>query len=348
MQSLSESLAAAVEAVGKSVVSVSARRRLPATGIVWSVDGVIVTAHHIVEQDENIEIGLPDGTTAIATLIGRDPLNDLAVLRVNGQFDPAKQAETVKVGNLALAVGRPFGTLQASMGVISAVVGKLDMPDRNATKHKRGRSGFASHWRSRVGFGDCEHGAGKHGGHTGHGERGERGGHPRGFWRSGLGTVLSGGHIRTDVIMYPGFSGGPLVGVDGVVYGMNTSGFHRISLAVPVATIDTSVQSLLAHGKVRQGYLGVRVQTARLPESVAGELDIETGALVVAIEENSPASKAGLLVGDIVIALGDVPIAESDDLPAAISSCAVDQETTLEIVRGGQLHTLPVTLEERA
>ena len=73
LANLSNALAAAVETAGPSIVRVEARRRLPASGIVWSADGIIVTAHHVVEEDENIGIGLADGRTVGASLVGRDP-----------------------------------------------------------------------------------------------------------------------------------------------------------------------------------------------------------------------------------------------------------------------------------
>src|SRR5215213_1282760 len=83
LQSLSDSMAGAVETAGKSTVKVAARRRMPASGVIWAADGIIVTSHHVVEMDENIKIGLPDGKTVSATLVGRDPNTDIAVLRAD-------------------------------------------------------------------------------------------------------------------------------------------------------------------------------------------------------------------------------------------------------------------------
>src|SRR5271157_745736 len=80
----SNALAETVAALDKSTVRVEGRDRLPATGIVWSADGTILTAHHVVEQDENIGVGLPDGQTMSAKLVGRDPTTDLAVLKIEG------------------------------------------------------------------------------------------------------------------------------------------------------------------------------------------------------------------------------------------------------------------------
>ncbi|HEY8446073.1 MAG TPA: trypsin-like peptidase domain-containing protein [Thermomicrobiales bacterium] len=123
---LSDELAAAVERAGAGTVTVYSRQRLPGTGIIWSEDGLIVTAHHIIEQPDDITIGLPDGRTVPATLIGRDPGSDVALLRaqVSGLTPPARSTATVRPGNLVLAVGRPGPSgPMASFGVISSVGG---------------------------------------------------------------------------------------------------------------------------------------------------------------------------------------------------------------------------------
>jgi S1-C subfamily serine protease len=106
---VSNELADAVERAGAGVVTVDARRRHPATGIVWTADGLVVTANHVVERDEEIEVGLPDGRTVGAALVGRDPGSDLAVLRVEAaDLTPLERtASEPRVGNLTLAIGRP-------------------------------------------------------------------------------------------------------------------------------------------------------------------------------------------------------------------------------------------------
>ncbi|MBI3964189.1 MAG: trypsin-like peptidase domain-containing protein, partial [Chloroflexi bacterium] len=112
LASLSEELATAVERAGQSIVAVNARRRLPATGIVWPAAGgaVVVTADHVVERDEDITVTLADGAEVKVTLAGRDPGSDLAVLRhASDSPTPATLAPagSVKVGHLVLALGRP-------------------------------------------------------------------------------------------------------------------------------------------------------------------------------------------------------------------------------------------------
>ncbi|MEO1162667.1 MAG: trypsin-like peptidase domain-containing protein, partial [Chloroflexota bacterium] len=126
LKDLSDAMGAAVKAVSPSIVQVNARRRLPATGIVWSEDGVIVTSSHVVQRDEEITITLEDGSTHDAELIGRDNQNDLAVLKVTGEVSltPANWGteDALKVGNLVLALGRPGEQVQATLGVVSALV----------------------------------------------------------------------------------------------------------------------------------------------------------------------------------------------------------------------------------
>ncbi|MGH7629231.1 MAG: S1C family serine protease [Gemmatimonadales bacterium] len=120
---LSNDLAAIVEEAGRSVVRVEARRRIPSSGIVWSADAVI-TASHTVEHEEEIRVGLPDGSTVPATLVGRDPSTDLALLRLEGAsgLTPAPRGDTsgLRVGHLVIVLGRPGRTVRATLGIVSA------------------------------------------------------------------------------------------------------------------------------------------------------------------------------------------------------------------------------------
>jgi len=125
LQSLSSELADAVQSAGGAVVAIHARRRIPASGVHWR-PGVVVATNHTISRDENITATLPDGTTGPATLAGRDPGTDLAVLKLAGQkvstaslrLDPPP-----KVGELVIALGRPGPSLTASWGVVSRVDG---------------------------------------------------------------------------------------------------------------------------------------------------------------------------------------------------------------------------------
>lgn len=293
LENLSEAMASAAEVAGKSVVRVEGRRRLPASGIVWSAEGVIVTAHHVVEHDESIGIGLPDGSTVTAALVGRDPSTDLAVLRASGaRLAPPTwiEPDSLRVGSLTLALGRPGRTVQATLGVISAL--------------------------------------------------GEE-------WRTPGGGAIDR-YLQTDVVMYPGFSGGPLVGPDGQVIGLNTSALLRgVSVTVPVPTIRNVVEALLAHGRIRRGYLGVGAQPARLPDRLQQELNQETGLLLVSVEPGSPADKGGLLMGDVIITLDGEPTRHSDDLLALLTDDRIGRPMAVKIVRGGKLEELEVSIGER-
>ena len=128
---LSDDLAAAVERAGVGIATVNARRRLPATGIVWSEDGLIVTANHVVERDEEITVGLADGRELPATLVGRDPGTDLALLQVQANdLTVAPRSNTAaKIGHFVLALGRPGPSgPMASFGVVSVVGGAWRTP----------------------------------------------------------------------------------------------------------------------------------------------------------------------------------------------------------------------------
>lgn len=126
LQQFSDALASTVERAGASVVRVEARERLPATGIIWSADGLIVTANHVVERDDEIYVGLGGGKRVKAALVGRDPSTDTALLRAEASgltVAPRTPAGALKVGQLVLAIGRPGEEPTLSLGVVSAIGG---------------------------------------------------------------------------------------------------------------------------------------------------------------------------------------------------------------------------------
>jgi S1-C subfamily serine protease len=291
---LSNDLAEIVAATGASVVRVEARRRLPASGVLWSPDGLIVTAHHVVERDENIVVGLPDGDSTAATLVGRDPTTDLAVLRVEvNELAPPTWAELddSRVGHLVLALGRPGKTVQATLGVVSALGGS---------------------WRTRGG-GQIDR------------------------------------YLQTDVVMYPGFSGGPLVNAAGNVMGIDTSALLRgTSLTVPTPTVRRVVEDILAHGQVRRGYLGIGIQPARLPAELADQLGQKTGLLLVSVEPGGPAATGGLYMGDTIVAVDGQPVRHHDDLLSMLSGDHIGSTVSVSIVRGGAVQKLDVEIGARS
>lgn len=319
LQDLSTALAETVENTDQSIVRVNGRRRLPATGIVWSTDGVIVSAHHVVERDEDVTVILFDGTEVSANVVGRDPSTDIVVLRVDAS-DNLTAAEfadldDLNVGNIVLALGKAGENVQATLGVVSAIsMGNVVRPHEEQ--------------------GSEEHG---HGGR----HRGRRG---RGGPRRGA-TLES--YIQTDVVMYPGFSGGPLVDASGKVRGMNTSIVRGTSVAIPTPTVRNVVEQLLEHGRMKRGYLGITTQPVALPDNIKQELAQETGLLVIGTEPQSPAAAAGMVLGDAVVAVDGNAVATIDELMMQLSGDRIGQTVPFQILRSGGLQEIQVTVGER-
>jgi len=289
--SLSNDLAGAVERVAGAVVAVHARPRLPSTGVHWR-PGIIVTADHTVRSDEDITIARPDGRTVAASLIGRDPGTDLAVLRVQDTDLPTADLGdpgSLKVGHIVLAVG--YGP-RASWGIVSALGGR---------------------WHS---------------------------------WRGGEIDQL----LRLDLTLYPGFSGGPLVDIQGRVVGINTSGLSRqLELAIPVSTVARVADELIDKGRVSRGFLGVGLQPVRLPESLRRTLTAapEIGLIVVSVQPDGPAAKSGLLLGDVLVTLDDTPVGAPEDVQAVVGARSVGSTITATILRAGAPAEARITVGER-
>ena len=154
-------------------------------------------------------------------------------------------------------------------------------------------------------------------------------------------------YIQTETTPYPGFSGGPLVNTEGEVLGLNTSGLTRgSSLTIPVKMAWRVADELAKHGSVKRGYLGVRTQPVEIPEA-ALKRDQKTGLLVMWLEENGPAQKGGLFVGDTLVAIAGQPVSDPDDLFAALNSETVGKAVPVEVLRGGKAETVNVTVGER-
>ncbi|MEZ4554274.1 MAG: trypsin-like peptidase domain-containing protein [Dehalococcoidia bacterium] len=311
---LSNGLASAVERAAASTVLVAARRHVPASGVVWSDDGLVVTADHAIEFEDDITVRLPDGSEVTAQLVGRDPSSDLALLRIAGGVPPAvlTPAGSAKVGHLALAVARPSAAgPQASLGIISAIAGPGG--------ERRGR---------------------------------------RGRTRQPAPARLEG-YLRADVTFFPGFSGGPLVDVEGRVLGINVSliggprmfrfarGAFGQGFTVDAASVTRTVELLKTHGRVRRAYLGVASQPVTLAEPAASAAGQAEGLLIVGVEGGTPAAQGGLLVGDILVGIEDAPVRDADDLQRALTPERVGEAVRLQLIRGGAAHELSVTLGAR-
>jgi serine protease DegQ len=121
----SDALAGAVARAGVSIVRVDARRRSAASGVVWGPGGLILTADHVLERDEDVTVGLPDGRTVGATIVGRDSGSDVALLRLAAEahLTPIARGGAPRVGSLIMLVARPGAGLATSLGVVSAIGG---------------------------------------------------------------------------------------------------------------------------------------------------------------------------------------------------------------------------------
>ncbi len=293
LHNLSDALADAVETAAASIVRVEARRRMPATGIVWSEDGLILTAHHVVRRDDKIQIGFADGSSTQAQVVGRDPSTDLVLLKTEATSLVPLQNVTensIRVGNFVLALGRPGSTVQATFGIVSA------------------------------------YGKG---------------------WRTPFGGQIDQ-YLQTDVLMYPGFSGGPLINVNGQLLGLNSSALlSGTSTAVPTTTLQRISQTLLTHGHMQRGYLGISTQCVRLPRELRDSLNQKTGLLVVSTEAGSPAEEGGLILGDTLVGVDDKQITTHEDLLAALAADLIGQKTPFTIIRGGEVRTINVKIGQR-
>jgi len=287
---LSGELAAAVETAAPSVVRVEGRRRSASSGVAWSADGVVVASHHAVDAEEDVPVGLDDGRTVKARVVGRDPGTDLAVLRTEATGLAAPRwdgSSGSRVGHLVVGVSRPGRTARARLGIVSAAAGE---------------------------------------------------------WRTPAGGRLES-YLETDIEPHPGFSGGLLLGADGSALGSTTAGLLRgAGMAVPVAALRRVVETLLAHGRVRRGYLGIGTQTIAMIPPVAGQT---LALIVLSVQPDSPASKAGLMVGDVLLRAGEERLTHPGALVPSLDEERVGRELRLRIWRAGEERDVTIVVGER-
>lgn len=163
-------------------------------------------------------------------------------------------------------------------------------------------------------------------------------------WRTHRGGEIDR-YLESDAAHQPGFSGGPLAGLDGKVLGMTTTGLLRgTSLTVPTPTLKRVVAQLQQFGKVRQSYLGLSMQPIALADDVKQITGEEVGLVVIAIEKAGPAEAAGITYGDIVLHLGDATVKTVEDLYAFLRADHVGQQVPVKLFRQGAVQTLNVTL----
>lgn len=169
-----------------------------------------------------------------------------------------------------------------------------------------------------------------------------------GAWRTWQGARVDR-WFRLDLNPFTGFSGGPIVNASGEVLGIGTSGPRRSVVTIPSSTVNRVVDQLLHRGRVTRGYLGVGLQPVAFPEAARKSLGIESerGLLVVTLAPGGSAEQAGVLLGDIIVSANGQPLQSHRSLQPALDFENVGKPVILEIVRGGKLMKLNVTVGER-
>src|SRR3989442_1480424 len=309
----SQAVISAAEKVNPSVVNIdvlhSLRSRRAAdprfpreargsgSGVIFTPDGFILTNSHVVHGASHIDVVLSDGRRVMADLVGDDPDTDLAVVRIDAPNVAAASlgdSNAIRVGQLAIAVGNPYGfQCTVTAGVVSAL----------------GRS-----------------------------------------LRSTSGRLIDS-VIQTDAALNPGNSGGPLVNSRGDVIGVNTAVIlpaQGICFAIGINTAKFVAGRLIKDGKIRRGFIGVSGQNVPLPRRLvlAHNLPVESAIQVMAVEPNSPAQRAGLLEGDVIVGFAGQPVGGIDALHRLLAEEQVGTRAPLTIMRRADKIMLDIVAEE--
>lgn len=303
LDAYSQAVVGAAEKISPSVVKIDVaqtartrsgqerERQGGGSGFVFTPDGLILTNSHVVHGAKRTEVSFADGHRFPAHTIGDDPATDLAVIRIDAsglQAAPLGDSQKLRVGQLAIAIGNPYGfQYTVTAGVVSAL----------------GRS-----------------------------------------LRSYSGRLIDD-VIQTDASLNPGNSGGPLVTSDGRVVGVNTAtimGAQGLCFAIGINTAKFVAGRLLRDGRIRRSYIGIEAQTVALHRRLVRfyELAQESGVVVMSVEDNSPARRAGLREGDVIIQLDDKLVSGVDDLHRLLTDARVGVSATVTVLR----HTEKLTL----
>jgi serine protease Do len=170
--------------------------------------------------------------------------------------------------------------------------------------------------------------------------------------RAALGMVDYEDFIQTDAAINPGNSGGALVDLDGNLVGINTAivsrsgGYEGIGFAIPTNMAAPIMKMLVEDGKVSRGYIGVMLQTLTRDVAAEKKLSVKRGVLVSSVVEGTPAARAGLLEGDVVVAVDGKTVEDVGRLRNHIAMKGADQTVELELVRGKDRKTLSVKTAE--
>ncbi|HEX9263178.1 MAG TPA: trypsin-like peptidase domain-containing protein [Candidatus Binatia bacterium] len=267
------------------------------SGFVFTPDGFILTNSHVVQGADKIAVTLSDGRRFNATIVGDDPGTDVAVIRISAPAlvaAPLGDSEKIRVGQLAIAIGNPYGfQYSVTAGVVSAL----------------GRS-----------------------------------------LRSESGRLIDN-VLQTDAALNPGNSGGPLVNSNGEVIGINTAVIlpaQGLCFAVAVNTAKFVAGRLIKDGKIRRAYLGLGGQNVGIPRFIvrSQQLKAETGVLVISVEKQSPAERAELKEGDVIVALDDSIVRSVDDLHRLLTDGRIGSRCELTLLRQSQKISLSVVAQE--
>jgi serine protease Do len=278
-------------------------------GIIVAPNGYILTASHVVEGADEIQVVVQnDKTKYSAKVVGMDPPTDVAILKIEGQNLPAVtlgDSEQLEVGDVVLAIGNPFGIGQTvTRGIISALGRSLAQSDSDELE--------PTDQRQYQNF------------------------------------------IQTDAAINEGNSGGALVDAEGRLIGINdaivspSGGSAGIGFAVPINMARNVMQGFISHGRVARGYLaGVEVQDIDAGLAKGFGAPNADGALVADVAADSPAAKAGLLAGDVIVSVNGKAVTSADGLRVMVSQLPPGSPARVKIYRNGAATTIPVMLVEQ-